>query len=252
MNAEEQKQYDAEYQAEMDRLNGEALPDKDKITEPESKTPEPEAEIAEDPPAEDPFAAINARLESTEKALKDTKSWASKNAAEVKRLKSELEARQRAENRPQVLDDNPGLEDAIRHVTGERPAANSNPVEDWANAVAKALPEMDALLTENPELQAKAAARARELGEDWNDPFIAIRELGQLQREHERTTASATARAAAQKDFQQKSKKQTAMQMPGGSPGAARPPARVDEVARIEGMSPDDFNKMRAKVLGYS
>ncbi len=262
MTEAEQQEYDAAYQAEMDKLGAAAggdtttteatEPASDKqTTESESTAAATDAQALADAEANDPVKKQDARITSLEKALNDTKRWASQKDAEVKRLRKEQEERERAANRPQVLDDNPGLEEAIRHVSGARPAAAPEAAQQtWADTVATALPELDALLEQNPELQIKAKALAQTLGDDWDNPIIAIRELGRLQRDHERAVTSTAAQAAAQRDFQQKGQKKTAMQMPSGSP--ARQPAKVDAVKEIEEMSHADFQKMRAKVLGYS
>lgn len=257
MTPEEQQAYDAAYQAEMDKLNAATEPTNDSTTEatngkaleaePEQKNEEAEAESTEAR-----FTRLEKELASTTKALSDTKSWATKNAAEVKRLRKEQEERERQANRPQILDDNPGLDDAIRHVTGARPAsAPQEAQQSWADTVGTALPELDALLEQNPELRTKAQALAQQLGEDWTNPIIAIRELGRLQRDHERTVVSTGAAEAARRDFQQKGQKKTAMQVPSGS-APARQAAKPDPVKEMEDMSDADFQKMRAKVLGYS
>jgi hypothetical protein len=267
------KSYDEIYQAEMDRLNAEAAaasgaqaPGAASTTPTDEPTvtaePAPAANVAVDPaPAantgdpkqetpEERFARLERELESTKKALNDTKGWASRNAAEVKRLKQEQEERDRRANRPQVLDDNPGLEEAVRYVTGA-PAAGK-PAHDpdaWADTVGAALPDLDALLTNSPDLRAKAEAKARELGEAWNDPIVAIRELSAMQIEHERARVAAAAREAAARDFENRKKQQTAMTVPGG--GASRQAPPVDAAKRYETMSSADFDKERRRVMGY-
>lgn len=251
----EQQEYDAIYQAEMDKLNAaagtnEPTTEADDTNGPDDTTAA-DAQAPANAEADDPIKKLEARLASTEKALNDTKAWASRNAADVKRMRKEQEERERAANRPQVLDDNPGLEEAIRHVSGARPASSPDEAQQtWANTVATALPDLDALLEQNPELQVKAKALAQQLGDDWDNPIIAIRELGRLQRDHERAATSVAAQEAARRDFQQKGQKKMAMQVPSGSP--TRQPAKVDPVKEIEDMSDADFHKMRAKTLGFS
>lgn len=269
-----EKSYDEIYAAEMARLDAEAAAAAGATapgaaattpsTEPDPNAePAPAAAVAVEPaPAaptgepkqetpEERFARLERELESTKKALNDTKSWASRNAAEVKRLKQEQEERDRRANRPQVLDDNPGLEEAVRYVTGA-PAAGQPAKFDpdkWAEAVGTALPNLDALLAQHPDLTAKATAKAQELGEAWNDPLVAIRELGALQIEHERAQVAAAAQAAAARDFAKRKQQQTAMTVPGG--GASRQAPPVDQAKRYETMSSADFAKERARVLGY-
>jgi hypothetical protein len=266
-----EKSYDEMYQAEMDRLDAEAAAANGATAPAAAATtpsaePTPNAEPAPATPAdpataaptgepkqetlEERFARLEREHEGTKKALNDTKAWASRSAAEVKRLKKEQEERDRLANRPQVLDDNPGLEEAVRYVTGA-PAAGK-PTHDpdaWADAVGTALPNLDALLAQHPDLTAKATAKAQELGEAWNDPLVAIRELSALQIEHERAQMAAAAQAAAARDFANRKKQQTAMTVPGG--GASRQAPPVDAAKRYETMSSEDFAKERARVLGY-
>jgi hypothetical protein len=265
------KSYDEVYADEMARLDAEAAAaqgaqapgaaattpnddtDPNAQTDPAAATPAPAASTTGEPAqetTEERIARLEAEVTSTKKALNDTKGWASRNAAEVKRLRTEQEERDRKANRPQVLDDNPGLEEAVRYVTGA-PAAGK-PAHDpdaWAEAVGTALPGLDALLEQNADLHAKATAKARELGEAWNDPLVAIRELSALQLEHERASVAVAARDAAARDFAKRKQQQTAMTVPSG--GASRQPPTVDQAKRYETMSSADFQKERAKVLGF-
>lgn len=259
-------EYSAAYQAEMDRLDAEAAaargaapttstPEPTATAEP---TPAPVATSTDDMPTDPPkapteaerLATLERELESTKKALNDTKKWAGQSAAEVKRLKKEQEERDRKANRPQVLDDNPGLEEAVRYVTGA-PAAGqpAHDPEAWADTVGAALPGLDALLEQSPELRTKAEAKARELGEAWTDPLVAIRELNALQIDHIRAGQAAAAVEAARRDFEQRKKHQTAMTVPGGGASRLAPP--VDASKRYETMSREEFAKERARVLGY-
>jgi hypothetical protein len=258
--------YDKAYQAEMDRLEAEAAkattsntsePTPAPTAAPEGEpapTPAPSAAPEGEPtPLEARIAQLEQELGSTKKALNDTKGWASNTAAELKRLKREQAERERLANPPQVLRDNPGLDEAIRYVTGA-PAPGQPQQHDpdaWAEAVGTALPDLDGLLAANPDLHAKAQAKAKELGEAWNNPIVAIRELGALQLEHERNRMAAAAQDAARRDFQQRQQKQTAMQVPGAGGGNSRPNQQPrDDAGRWASMSSADFAKERARVLG--
>jgi hypothetical protein len=268
--------YDTAYRAEMDRLEREATAANNggaattPPTEQNQDNPGAVVNVEANPPAgapaannpatsnqetaEERIARMERELESTKKALNDTKGWASRTAADLKRIQREQAERERLANPPQVLRDNPGLDEAIRFVTGA-PAAGQpaayNP-DAWADAVATALPNLDGLLEQNPDLRAKAEAKARELGQSWNDPLVAIRELGALQLEHERSRVSAAAVETARRDFQQRQQKQTAMQVPGAG-GAARPNTQPrDDAGRWATMSSADFAKERARVLGLT
>lgn len=259
------EQYDAEYDAEMTRLNAEATANAvtTSTEEDPAPAPEPAPEPVDDPaPAPDIVDEVpetprekdmRERLERTEKALNDTKKWAQEARIEAKRLQKEQEERDRIANRPQIFDDNPGLEEAIRYAVptaAPAPAAQQQDdltVNTWAETVGTALPDLDALLEKNVPFREKAAAKAKELGDEWLNPIIAIRELTKLQVEQQRAEAQEQAR----KDFQLKGKKQAAMQVPGGGSGGSRTPAPVDEAERIRTMSSADFDAMRSKALGY-
>lgn len=257
---QDQVAYDAAYEAEMKRLEDEAsAANKSANTEATKAdtTAEPTETTqknAENSPEEDRYKQLESRLQSTEKALNDTKKWAQQSRQEVKRLQQEREAEQRAANKPAVLVDNPGLEEAIQHVAGipsGQGKTQQQKVDDWAAAVGKALPDLDELLDKNPELRAKAAALSQDLGDEWMDPLVAIRELGKLQVEHVRAGVSAAAAAQAKQDFERKQQKHTAMSVPGNG-GTARPAANAaDDPDRWARMSSADFAKERAKVLGY-
>jgi len=258
-----QEQYDAEYDAEMARLNGEAAATAAITASEEEPEPAPEpTPVPVDDPAPAPATVdevpetprekeLRERLERTEKSLNDTKKWANDARVEAKRLRQEQEERDRVANRPQIFDDNPGLEEAIRYAVPSAapvaPAAPTQNVDSWAETVGTALPDLDALLETNVPFREKAAAKAKELGDEWLNPIIAIRELTKLQVEQQRVEAQEQAR----KDFQLKGKKQAAMQVPGGGSGGNRAPAPVDEAERIRTMSSADFDAMRSKALGY-
>lgn len=255
---QDQAAYDEAYRRETERLEAEAAAANGANTEtPVIKQEEPKDEpapVAKPDPSEDRLAKLEAQLASATKALNDTKRWAQESNIRAKRLEQEREAERRAANKPAILADNPGLEEAIQHVTGV-PSDREDPMAreaKWANAVMTALPDLDALLEHNPDLRTKAAGLRQEFGEAWMDPLVAIRELGKLQVEHVRNGVAAAAAAQARQDFEKAKQKQTAMSVPGGGT-ASRPPANpADDPKRYETMSSADFQKERAKVLGYS
>lgn len=252
-------EYQKVYDEEMKKLDDAAAlqattepPKVDEVTAPEPKvdtvpaaaTAGVETAITAEPGAEDEVAK---RLASVEKALADTQRWAHQNAAEVKRLKKEAENREHAANRPEILDSNPGLEEAIRHVSGA--PKTKDEAGNWLDTVNAALPDLEAML-ESPDFRTLAQQKRTEMGSEWNDPIAATRELGKLQAKYQSEQAVATAVEAARKDFALKQKKSTAMQVPSGG-GSKAPAAAVSEVDRINRMSDADFNAMRNKALGF-
>lgn len=222
-------EYQEAYDKEMKRL--EAVPEKK-----ETITPDERHEV------------VKADIDRLEKALNDTKRWAHQNAAEVARLKREADDRKRTETRPAILDANPGLEEAIKHIAPPIPEKSKD--EIWLESVQRAVPDVEGLLNDQA-FHAKAKAKQAELGEAWMDPLIAIRELSDLRAGHMRDQAIQGAVEQARKDFEEKSTKRSAMTVPGGS-GAKPVQVKDDEAERIRNMSDKDFRAMRAKTLGFN
>lgn len=227
-------EYDKAYQEEMKRLEAGAKETPKKEEPDKPITPEKDVSKAD--------------LEKLEKALKDTQRWAHQNAAEVSRLKKEAEERKRTESRPAILDANPGLEDAIKHVV-PTPEPKSKD-EIWVETVQRVIPDVESLLTDQ-SFHAKAKARQAELGEAWMDPLIASRELSDLRAVHMRDQALQGAVEQARKDFEEKSQKRSAMAVPGGSGAKPAPKVVDDGVERYRTISDAEFRKERAKVMGY-
>jgi hypothetical protein len=245
-------EYKEAYDKEMQRLEAEATkePDKKPAKEAEitSEVKAPEKEAKTDDVKTETDAETKARLEKLERALKDTQRWGHENAAEVKRLKKEAEERKHAEKRPAILDANEGLEAAIKHVAGNR-ERTEDPKEVWFSSVSRAIPDVDSLLGDQA-FYAKAQQRKAEIGADWDDPLIAIRELSSMRTEHFTQKNVQVAVEAARKDFDTKSKKRSAMEVPGGSGGRDTQP-QEDDVKKWQNMSSEEFAKARSKVMGY-
>lgn len=238
------EEYQAAYDAEMAKLSGEAeksttKPNDEPVKEPEAKIEEPAKEPEID------VKKLAEEVEKAKKALADTQRWGHQNAAEVKRLKRELEEKERAAQKPDILNSNPGLEDAIRYVNGP----SKPPQQVWMETVSTALPDIEDLLSDE-SFNAKALAKRQEMAGLWDDPIAATRELGNLRLAHIREKAVAEAVEKARKDFEAKQKKQAAMHMPSGS--SSSPPKEIDEAERIRTMSSAEFAKMRNKTLGFN
>lgn len=242
------------YDKEMQRLEAEAgkKPKTEEVkaetTTTTSTTETAKAETAEAKTETD--SETKARLEKVEKALRDTQRWGHENAAKVKRLEKEAEEAKRAATRPAILDANPGLEDAIQHVAGDRKTEEPQPKEQWLSTVARAIPDVEEFLGDKA-FYAKAAARKTELGAEWDDPLIAIRELSSLKVTHQSAQHAAAAVEAARKDFEAKAKKKGAMEVPGGSGGKDAKTETNDDVTKWSTMPKAEFDKARSKVMGY-
>jgi len=244
---EYQEAYDAELKR-LDEAGDTPITSEAATAEPAAVTADP-AEESPQPSVEDQIRELRESNERLEKQARDNQSWATKNAQELARIKKERDEQIRQQNRPKILDDVPGLEEAIRH-TATPTAAAPPPEQAWGDTVVKALPDIDGLLAD-PGFFQKASEVRQKLGQDWNDPLIAIRELSNARAEHMRATAVSKAVEQAQRDHAAKAKKLGAMAVPGGSgkPGAAK--TEQEEVERINTMSDEDFAKMVRKAKGY-
>ena len=250
-------EYDEAYKKEMERLEAEAGK-KDAKATPDKTTSEVKAEAKADDDKTESAEEIKARLEKAEgdlkaaqKAIKDTQRWGHRNAEEVARLKKEADERKRRESFADdaVLKANPGLEDAIKRVAGTREETKPAPQEQWLQSISKAIPDVETLLADQAFF-AKAKEKQVELGPDWDDPFVAIRELSELKVAHQSEKRVQAAVEAARKDFEAKAKKRTAMEVPGGS-GGKDATDKPDDVTKWQTMTKEEFAKARSKVMGY-
>jgi hypothetical protein len=246
---------DEEYQAEYDKATKAleegkpvepakaAEPEIAKVEEPKA----PEAKAVEPTPEVDPLKELREKVEKTEKALKDTQAWGTKNAQELANLRREQQERERAAMRPAILDANPELEAAIKYVNPQ-PVQKNDDHEQWKTIVNTAHPGIFDINID-PELEQALMVRLQALGEQVNDPLIAIREISKEKEAYaERMIGKRFAAESA------KAAQKTAMSVPGAGAGGARTaPQDTDLEAknRILNMSSSEFEKERRKVLGY-
>jgi hypothetical protein len=242
-------EYQEAYDAEIKRLETEANPStisEESTTKPAEVTAEV-VEEAPQPSVEDQLKELRESNERLAKEARDTKAWATRTSQELAKERKVRESEERQRKRPAILDDVPGLEEAIRHTAQP---VSAPPENNWSDAVAKAIPDIDEHLAD-PGFYQKAQDIRNKLGQDWNDPLIAIRELSNARADHLRESAVSKAVEQAQRDHAAKAKKLGAMGVPSGSgkPAAAR--TEQDEADRIRNMPADEFEKMRRKTLGY-
>jgi len=228
---------------------------------------EPEKGKSDDPKPGDTQAELRAKLASTEKALQDTQRWGHDRNAEVKRLEERLAAleaanrkAEREKKRPDLLDREPGLEEAIRYAAGkdEENGAGAAPgaspadgglisEEAWADAVAEVHPDAADLLR-NPVVKEHLDKARAAYGPRWREnPLIAIRELNVVKD----TIASVNrhlAVEAAVRDHKRKAKERQAMNVPIGGDGQPAPNTDAD-AERYRTMSSEDFEKEKDRVL---
>jgi hypothetical protein len=257
-NDEYQKEYD-KAAAELEAAaNGTPVAT---TAEPEVKA-EPVAEPAkEEPKAEepakqpeekpiDPVEELRLKLEKAEKALKDTQAWGTKKAQELARIQRESELAQREAKKPQILDQNPELAEAIQYVVSDpTPKIQAeDKQQEWLSIVDRAHPGIFAADID-PELEKAILARRETGGADWSDPIVAIAEITAEKLAHaERQIGKRFAAEAAR--LQQKS----AMSVPGAGSSAvtAQPVDKaLEEVKRIQSMSDAEFAAEVRRVKGY-
>lgn len=219
-----------------------AATEQETTTAPETETQVEETKI-------DPIEELRIKLEKTEKALKDTQSWGTKNAQRLAEIERERERQQREATKPGILEANPDLEDAIRYVTSDPTEKHQveTKQQEWQQMVQAAHPGIFDVSID-PELESAILARRESLGDSWLDPLVAIREI----------TAEKLAFTERQvgKRFAIESQKQaqkSAMSVPGAGSGAARTAVDPDTEAaqRILKMSDAEFAAEVKRVKGY-
>lgn len=249
----EQEQYQKDYDAAAAALDSAASGVKpaaitEVVTEP-ATAPVIESKIEAEKPV-DELAEMRARLEKAEKSARDSQAWGTKNAQRLADIERERQAQQREASKPAILDSNPELAEAIRYVASD-PAPQQRAdqkQQEWQGIVNAAHPGIfDASI--DPELEKSLMTRLQALGDELQDPLVAIREISAEKIAHtERMLGKRFASESA------KSAQKSAMSVPGaGAGGGNKAPADADLEAknRILNMSPAEFEKERRRVMGY-
>jgi hypothetical protein len=230
----------------------------EKAPEPEKSEPEPtpkeeptQDEAKDETPKEsDELAELRKRFEANEKALKDTQAWATKLSQERAAEKREAERRAREASKPSILDANPELADAIRHVVSDQPRQEEqvDPRAQWQAVIEKAHPGIFSTSIDK-ELEKDLGERLAAMPDESKaDPLEVIREIteGKLAfatRKFERQAAAEAKQA----------KEKAAMSVPGAGAGGSRTvadPGQAD-VQRVQTMSEADFEREYRKARGY-
>ena len=262
VNSEE---YQKEYDAEVARLDaaaqattargadGKFVAKEEAQAEPVAAQPDaPAVETSKAEPTEqESLAELRTRLEKAEKVALDNQRWATKVSQEAAQLRREREAAEREAKRPAILDANPELAEAIRHVVSDPTPKNDEQShqEQWQASIAKVHPGIFDT-TIDPELEKAIKARFDALGPDVRDPLVAIREItAEKLAFAERQVGQRFAAEAA------KQSKVSAMSVPGaGAGGGSRAMSTNDEAAavrRYQTMSDAEFAKEVRRVKGY-
>lgn len=244
-------EYQEAYQAAWAELDAKA----GVTTDPATTDAEAEAAGEEDATEVDPVAKRFEELETKaarqEKALKDTQRAFHASQKELAALRKQREEEARAASRPALLDNVPGLEDAVRHVTQtaseEMTPARLDAV--WFDSVQGALPDLEELLNDEG-FEKAAAARRDELGDEWRNPIVAIRELGALRTQHVMAKAVEEATARARADAAKNHKELLALRVPGGSGRGSVERAADKSVDAVWKMTPQEAEIERQRVLG--
>lgn len=246
----DQEQYQKEYDeaaAKLDAAENGSTPEIVIVEEP--ATPESITEQPAPPePEVDPLAELRAKLEKTEKSLKDTQAWGTKNSQRLAEMERERAAQQREADRPTILDNNPDLADAIRFVANDPAPQHQQQQKDeeWRGIIERVHPGIFAV-DADAELVEALVARRDALGDEWLDPLVAIREISEEKLKHSERQIG--------KRFLVESRKladKTAMSVPRPGGGTPRGPSTPDqdEVQRIKGLSDADFAREVRRVKG--
>jgi hypothetical protein len=240
--------YQAEYDKARAELDAAATGKPAAITEKQEPVAEVKTDVEEPAKTEqDPVEQLRKELESTRKALSDTKAWGTKNAQALREFERQQEMTRREAERPKILEANPELEAAIRHVTSDpKPEIEREQAqEDWKDTVRSAIPDIDELLNDE-EFQKALTDRKNQSQGGWENPLEAIRDMtAEIRARDERIIA---------KRFLAESKKlgeKTAMSVP-SSKGQTSVSQNDDdaEVKRIKNMSPAQFALEVKRVKG--
>lgn len=215
------------------------------VDAPEVETPKPE------PTEQESLAELRERVAKAEKMARDNQAWATRLAQERAQERREREAAERAANKPAILDANPELAEAIRYVASDPTPKNdqADAQETWKATIEKAHPGIfDKSL--DPELEKAVLKRFDALGEDVQDPLVAIREItAEKLAFAERQIGQRFAAEAA------KQSKVAAMAMPGAGAGGSSRAMPIDDqaaaVKRFQTMSDAEFAKEVRRVKGY-
>lgn len=249
---EKDEAYQKAYNEALAKLDGTAV----EATTPPEPEPKPEAapvkavaDEAKPEEPQDPLKELQERLAKTEKALNDTKAWGTKNAQRIAEIDRERVEQQREASRPAILEANPDLADAIRYVTNDPTPQHQEDrlTQNWQEIVLSAHPGIFDLSID-PELEKAVMARRDAIGDAWNDPLIAIREITAEKMAFTERQVSKRFEIEAAKQAQK-----SAMSVPGSGSSAvpsARDPA-AEEAQRILKMSDADFAKEVRRVKGY-
>lgn len=205
--------------------------------------------VEEAAPAVDEVKELREKLERAEKAAADNKAWGTKNAQRLAEIERQQQQAQRDANRPAILDANPELVDAIKYVASD-PAPQQqaqDQQEAWFRTIDTAHPGIFAA-DADPELIDALVAKRNASGGAWDDPLVAIRDISAEKLAH--AERQITKRLAVESA---KQAQKSAMSVPSAGGGTARkaaPDPEAERVQRIQSMSPAEFAKERARVLG--
>lgn len=200
-------------------------------------------------------ADLQTELTSTQKALRDTQSWGRGMSQRLSELQKAVKESRLKGERPALLDDMEGLEQAIQHVLkrGEpeddlppipdfedkAPAADKVTGKSWEEQIAEAIPDLNSLLND-PELMQEAQAIKARIGKAWQSPAVAVAHLAAMRERYMQSRA------------QRDGKRLNGMSIPSSGTGSRPKPAPSsdDQVRQIWTESPEDFRKRKAQVLG--
>lgn len=256
----DEQEYNAAYDAEMERLN--STDEGTKQPEPTIEQPQVEAEpVAQVETQQEvdykaKWEEAQAAIAAKEKALADTQRWGHENAKKLK----EIERSQRA--RPALLDDIPELADVVNYAIEDLHEKHQTLQEQQAqhleqrtqqalDMVIEAIPDVPALLNDESFKNAMIARRDAIGAEKFDtNPSIMIREIN-AEKYARFQAQQEVAINAAKAEFAKTQKAKSSMSMPTGAIASNKASSKDMSYADVMNMSDAEFKAMQNKTLGY-
>lgn len=216
--------------------------------EPVESTPVPEAVPAA--PEVDRLEEYRLKMEKYEKALKDTQAWGTRNAQRIAELEKERQQQLREASKPKLLVEHPDLEQAIRYAantSAPQQDQEAQRLQEWRGIVSSVHPGIfdDSV---DPELMGALMERKAELGDEWFDPLVTIREITEQKVAHTERQLAKKYKADLAKNAQK-----SAMSVPGAGSGVVNT-APVDkqklDAERYRTMPLAEFEREKRRLMG--
>lgn len=214
--------------------------------------------------------SLQQQLDESNARQVETRNWATRVGQQLRDYQTQV----KAGDKPVLLDDLEGLQEAVDHVITERvgaddgldfpgdePAVQEYTAEQWLGIVHTAMPDMDELMKDDGLMKQVEDAKGK-MGEDWQNPLLAIKAMSDLRSNHIFQQRVGEAVALAIKEHGKTQARSDAMVLEGAGAGggadmgpdtATRPPVegdpKVNDAKHFTSMSDEDFERERVRVL---